>query len=95
MSDPSAPTGSPEAILGRRLTPQERIEARHLLQVLSEDAKSVRNAMDPIHGIHTIRVAQWEDQWRSITNQLNYFTVRLASGTEVASDVSLLLLRQT
>src|SRR4249919_1307310 len=35
----------------RKLTVQERIEARHWLQVLSEHARTVRNAMDPATGM--------------------------------------------
>lgn len=61
----------------RPLTKQERIEARHLLQELSENARSVRNAMDPLHGMHTIRMSQWQDQYDSLIAQLKFFTESL------------------
>ena len=59
------------------MTRNERIEARHWLQELSEHAKSVRNAMDPQHGMHTIRVSQWRDQLTELTADLDAFTGRL------------------
>lgn len=58
----------------RALTRQERIEARHLLQELSEHALSVRNAMDPLPGMHTITAEAWQEQWAALTAQLDYFT---------------------
>jgi hypothetical protein len=69
---------SPHAGKGERpLTAQERIEARHLLQELSEQAKGVRDAMDPVHGMHTIRLDTWRAQYDSLIAQLRYFTERL------------------
>ena len=38
----------------RNLDKLERIRARHLLQELSEHALTVRNAMDPQHGVFRI-----------------------------------------
>ena len=61
----------------RALTKTERIEARHLLQELSENAKAVRNAMDPLHGMMTITDEQWEMQFGSLTEQLRYFTEKV------------------
>lgn len=61
----------------RRLSPNERIEFRHWLQELSEHAKSVRNAMDPQHGVHTVTVAAWRRQWASMTREIDSLTDRL------------------
>lgn len=63
---------------GRLLTRAERIEARHLLQELSENAKSVRHAMDPEYGMLAIRVPQWQEQYESLITQLRFFTQNLA-----------------
>lgn len=62
----------------RPLTRTERIQARHLLQELSENAKSVRNAMDPVSGMHTVRLDAWQAQYDSLVAQLRYFTERLS-----------------
>lgn len=62
----------------RPLTRTERIEARHLLQELSENARSVRNALDPVSGMHTIRLNAWRAQYDSLVAQLRYFTDQLA-----------------
>jgi hypothetical protein len=56
----------------------ERIEARHLLQVLSEDARGVRNAMDPVHGVHTVTRDGWRAQYEALIAELKYFTERLS-----------------
>lgn len=58
----------------RVLTKGERIEARHLLQELSETARMVRNSMDPQHGMMRITNDQWVAQYESMTAQLRYFT---------------------
>ena len=63
-----------ERIMNRQLTKNERIRARHLLQELSEQAKSIRNAMDPLHGIMYIDHDMWEEQWNSLKKELDYFT---------------------
>lgn len=60
--------------MSRPLDKQERILARHLLQMLSEHAKLVRNAMDPLHGMHTITVEAWREQWDALTSDLDHFT---------------------
>jgi hypothetical protein len=62
----------------RNLSKEERIRARHLLQELSEAAKSVRNAMDPQHGMLALSVHAWEGQWASLTDELDYFTAQLS-----------------
>jgi hypothetical protein len=64
-------------VADRPLDRTERIEARHLLQELSENARSVRDAMDPVSGMPVIRVTQWQEQYESLTAQLRYFTERL------------------
>jgi hypothetical protein len=56
------------------LTRTERIRARHLLQELSEHARSVRNAMDPVSGMHTIRRSQWQAQYEALIAALRKFT---------------------
>jgi hypothetical protein len=60
----------------RPLTATERVEARHLLQELSEAALLARNALDPLHGVHTIRISLWRAQLEALTAQLRYFTER-------------------
>jgi hypothetical protein len=67
-----------EPAADRFLNLHERTQARHLLQELSETAKSVRNAMDPVHGMQAIRVSQWREQYDSLIAQLKYFTERLS-----------------
>jgi hypothetical protein len=37
------------------LAPNERVAARHYLQVIMETARSIRNAMDPNHGVPVVR----------------------------------------
>lgn len=71
----------------RQLTRQERIEARHLLQVLSELARTVRNAMDPISGVQRITDHQWDDQWHSMKRDLDSFTQRVLEGRPSAGGV--------
>jgi hypothetical protein len=68
----------PDPAPDRPMTRTERIQVRHLLQVLSEHALSVRNAMDPVSGMHTIRLSAWRAQYDSLTAQLKSFTDRLA-----------------
>jgi len=65
----------------RRLTAEERIEARHWLQVLSELARSVRNAMDPVNGMPAVTVSAWEGQRAALTRDLDAFTARVRAGT--------------
>lgn len=72
----------------RKLTREERIEARHWLQVLSELARSVRNAMDPVHGMPAVTVAAWEDQRASMTKELDAFTARVRAGKPAAGGIT-------
>jgi hypothetical protein len=60
----------------RPLTANERIELRHHLQELAEHALSVRNAMDPLTGMHTITVAAWRSQLNALTASLETVTRR-------------------
>ncbi len=71
----------------RKLTPGERIEARHWLQVLSEHARSARNAMDPASGTLKITVAAWESQWRELTKDLDAYTGRVRENRPAAGGV--------
>lgn len=71
---PPAPTP------GRRMTDEERIEARHWLQVLSERARSVRDAMDPRHGILAVTDGAWAGQWETLRHDLDVFTDRVRRG---------------
>ena len=66
--------------MSRRLTPEERIQARHLLQVLAEHARSIRNAMDPAHGMPSVTAAAWESQWEDLTGDLDAFTDAMREG---------------
>jgi septation ring formation regulator EzrA len=63
----------------RNLTRRERIEARHLLQELSEQAKGVRNAMDPVSGMLAVSDEAWARQWASLTKALDDFTKQVAA----------------
>ncbi len=71
----------------RRLTPQERIEARHWLQVLSEHARSVRNAMDPLHGMTAVTVDAWAAQWQALKDELDSFTHRVIENRPSAGGI--------
>ena len=64
----------------RPLTRAERIRARHLLQELSEQARSVRNAMDPLHGMLAFTDEAWAGLWASLTKALDGFTEAVAAG---------------
>lgn len=59
------------------LTRQQRIEARHLLQELMEHARTARNALDPVSGMHTVRRDAWRAQYESLVAELRRFTERL------------------
>jgi hypothetical protein len=61
----------------RQMTPGERDELRHLLQVLSENVKTVRNAVEPQTGALGFSVGQWRAQWTDLTKHVDYFTERL------------------
>lgn len=63
--------------MSRKLTDEERIEARHWLQQLSEQARMVRDAMDPRHGVLNITDDVWIDQWVSLKSELEKFTDRV------------------
>jgi hypothetical protein len=65
---------------GRKLTPEERIQARHLLQVLSEQARDVRNAVEPYTGVLTITDEAWCAQWAALTRALDNFTEGVREG---------------
>ena len=69
----------------RRLTPEERIEARHWLQQLAEQARQVRDAMDPQHGILAITDTAWAAQWAALRKELDDFTGRVARGERAAT----------
>jgi hypothetical protein len=66
----------------RLLSANERVELRHMLQVLSEIARTVRSAMDPQHGMPNVPVSAWHRQWASMTSDLNTFTGRLRPGPD-------------
>jgi hypothetical protein len=58
----------------------ERIQARHLLQVLSEQAKAVRNAVEPATGVSRITDEAWFGQWAAMTKALDDFTEGVREG---------------
>lgn len=64
----------------RKLTRQERIEARHWLQELSEQARPVRNAMDPVSGVVNVTDVAWDGQWASLREHLDAYTARVLAG---------------
>lgn len=66
--------------MSRPLTTDERIEARHLLQVLAERARSVRNAMEPETGVLAITDEAWFAEWEQATRDLDAFTERVRQG---------------
>lgn len=61
----------------RPLTKAERSELRHHLQELSENAKSVRNAVEPETGVHTVTAQAWDDQWAALTRNLDAITQQI------------------
>lgn len=67
----------------RPLTLDERIWARHLLQVLSEAARPVRRAMDPQEGVRKVTAGAWEEQWRALKEALDDFTEGVLAGRPV------------
>ena len=71
----------------RQLTGEERIEARHLLQALGELSRSVRDAMDPQHGVLGLTGDAWEQQWKGMTKELDAFTERVKAGKRAAGGV--------
>jgi len=69
--------------MARALTVDERIWARHLLQMLSEQCRSVRRAMDPQEGMPTITDEAWAAQWKALTQPLDTFTDDVLAGRPV------------
>lgn len=63
--------------MSRPLTAEERIEARHLLQVLAENACTSRNAMEPATGVLVITDEAWYRQWDAMIQELEGFTERV------------------
>jgi hypothetical protein len=60
--------------VSRALRDDERIQARHLLQMLAEHARAARNAMEPYTGIPGITDDTWYAQWEQMTRDLSAFT---------------------
>lgn len=58
----------------RVLTPGERNEARHLLQEAFEQARVLRNAMEPETGVFAVTVSSWTESWQQLTRSLDAFT---------------------
>jgi len=67
-------------VKGRQLTAGERDEARHLLQVLFENVRVVRNAIEPQTGVLGLSVGQWRTQWAHLRCDLDSFTERVSAG---------------
>lgn len=61
---------------GRPLTDGERDEFRHYLQVLMENARLVRNAIEPT-GHMVVTTGQWRSQWAAIKKDLDFLTEQL------------------
>jgi hypothetical protein len=66
--------------MARALTVDERLWARHLLQMLSEQCKPVRRAMDPQEGVKNVTDVAWKDQWESLKAALDTFTDDVMAG---------------
>ena len=63
--------------MSRLLRKDERIQARHLLQVLSEQARTARNAVEPFTGVLRITDEAWIGQWDALKRDLDAFTERV------------------
>lgn len=70
--------------MARNLTRHERILARHYLQVLSEQALTVRNAMDPEWGMLGVTDEAWAEQWAALTKDLDAYTENVRAGRETS-----------
>lgn len=69
--------------MARNLTRQERIEARHLLQELMENARTARNALDPVSGMLAVSDEAWQEQWQSLKLALEKFSGKVMPVPEV------------
>ena len=58
----------------RLLRDDERIQARHLLQVLAERARALRNAMEPRTGVLRVTDESWAREWEGMTRDLAAYT---------------------
>lgn len=65
---------------GRPLTDSERDEGRHMLQVLFEASRRVRNAMEPQTGHMVMSVGHWLLYWGELKKELDAFTERVSKG---------------
>jgi hypothetical protein len=63
--------------MSRLLTKRERVDLRHYLQVLTEQARAVRNAIESDTGVLAITDEAWADQWASLTRDLDSVTERI------------------
>ena len=68
----------------RLLSADERIQARHLLQVLMEHARTARNAIEPYTGILRITDEAWAGQWAALKRDLDAFTEQVRQGKPAA-----------
>jgi hypothetical protein len=66
--------------VSRPLTTDERIQARHLLQVLSERARTARNAVEPYTGVTGLTDDAWFRQWEQLRKDLDSFTEQVRQG---------------
>lgn len=63
----------------RLLTAQERLWLRHLLQMLSEQARTVRDSVAPGNGLK-ITDHVWAAQWAALKKEMDDYTADLLSG---------------
>jgi hypothetical protein len=63
--------------MSRLLTKRERVDLRHYLQVLTEQARAVRNAIEPDTGVLAITDEAWAGQWAALTRDLDSVTERI------------------
>jgi hypothetical protein len=77
---------APGWVHGRQLTAGERDEARHLLQVLFENSRVARNAIEPQTGMLGLSVGQWRSQWAAMRRDLDAFTAQVSKGHRMDDD---------
>lgn len=66
--------------MARPLTKHEKILGRHHLQVLIEQARPVRDALDPNYGRLSITDEVWAAQWEALKHDLDAYTADVIAG---------------
>lgn len=55
---------------------------RHLLQMLSEQSRTVRDSIAPATAEGKITATIWEAQWHDLKREMDAYTMRLLEGKE-------------